>query len=274
MNTHTLQNYDNYYDTYTHNIHEIFIKYVAIINEYISQFTENIKIKNISYYIYVLNKGIETLCHVFKTILLYSKNLKITYIQCQKAVYYYIEFMCQIGETSHSFLQLNSKDATLFVYKKTIFEINNEIIKEFTAIIGTCSILTNIEGLTDIYNKAIIHITNNSLTNKSITNNNIINKTLLLKEILCNTTELSKYLLNLHIDCTEEMYENKVKTVELFSHIMYSLKQYSTKLMVEFSKQLSKPNINIKFITRRINSITYLDETEYKKAINYLITGK
>ena len=95
-----------------------------------------------------------------------------------------------------------------------------------------------------------------------------------MKEILCNTTELSKYLLNLHIDCTAEMYENKVKTVELFSHIMYSLKQYSTKFMVEFSKQLSKPNINIKFITRRINSITYLDETEYKKAINYLITGK
>ena len=147
MNNHILQNSDNYLHEYSHNTHEIFVKYTAIISEFICQYNENIKIKKIEYYNYVFIKGIETLCHVFKTILLYTKNLNITYIQCQKAVYYYIEFICQIGDSSHSFLQLNSKDATLFVYKKTIFEINNEIIKDFTAIIGTCSILTNIDIL-------------------------------------------------------------------------------------------------------------------------------
>ena len=38
--------------------------------------------------------------------------------------------MGQIGEDSHTYLQLNSKDAALFVYKKTIFELDNEYRKE------------------------------------------------------------------------------------------------------------------------------------------------
>ena len=36
-----------------------------------------------------------------------------------------------MGEDSHSFLQLNSKDAILFVYKKTIFDINNDYRKNY-----------------------------------------------------------------------------------------------------------------------------------------------
>ena len=50
---------------------------------------------------------------------------------CKKAYLFYVEFIGQIGDDSHSYLQLNSKDATLFIYKKTIFEINNEYRKQF-----------------------------------------------------------------------------------------------------------------------------------------------
>ena len=59
-------------------------------------------------------------------IFLYTKNIDLTLIHCKKALYYYIEFIGQIGDESHSYLQLNSKDAMLFIYKKTIFEINSE----------------------------------------------------------------------------------------------------------------------------------------------------
>ena len=51
------------------------------------------------------------------------------YFHCKKAYYYYIEFIGQISDDSHSYLQLTSKDATLFVYKKTIFEVDNMVRK-------------------------------------------------------------------------------------------------------------------------------------------------
>jgi len=310
MSSHILQNSDNYNDIYSHNTHEIFAKYTAIINEYISQYTENIKIKNIDYYNYVLNKGIETLCHIFKTILLYTKNLNITYIQCQKAVYYYIEFICQIGESSHSFLQLNSKDATLFVYKKTIFELNNEIIKEFTAIIGTCSILTNIELLTTIYNKTIVAVCNscnpnncelinydhenNNANNANNTNANNANanannananddrisniitfKNKLVKNISYYTTELSKNLLNLHLDCTDKNYEDKLHTTTTFNSFILSTEHENTsKYIIEFTKQLSKHNLENMSLKKKLThskNIQYFTDREYKKYISWLI---
>ena len=69
--------------------------------------------------------------HIFNVILLYTKNLKVTVHHCKKAYLFYVEFIGQIGNDNHSYLQLNSKDAMLFVYKKTIFEINNEYRKQY-----------------------------------------------------------------------------------------------------------------------------------------------
>lgn len=47
----------------------------------------------------------------------------------KKAYYFYIEFIEQISDNNVTFLQLSSRDAILFVYKRTIFELNNEYIK-------------------------------------------------------------------------------------------------------------------------------------------------
>ena len=60
----------------------------------------------------------------------YTKNLDVAYYHSQKSFYFYIEFIGQISEDQHTFLQLNSRDAMMFVYKKTIYEINNEIKKQ------------------------------------------------------------------------------------------------------------------------------------------------
>ena len=126
MSNYSLQNLDNYKSEFSHPTSEIFSKYVGLINEYLLQCLDSIHLKDIVYYKYIIYKGIETLTHVFKILLLYTKNLNLAYIHSQKALYYYVEFICQIDDDSHSFLQLNSKDAALFVYKKTIFDINTE----------------------------------------------------------------------------------------------------------------------------------------------------
>ena len=109
----------------------IMCKFCELINEYLFHITENIIIQDRNYYIFILLRGLNTIKHIFNTMLLYTKNIDLTIYHTKKAYLFYVEFIGQIGDDNNSYLQLNSKDATLFVYKKTIFEINNEYRKQF-----------------------------------------------------------------------------------------------------------------------------------------------
>ena len=155
MSKHSLHNLENYKSEYTHGTTEIYTKYIGLVNEYIVQYIDTISIRNMKYYKYIIIKGLETITHVFKLIILYTKNLNVVYNLCQKSLYYYVEFICQIGDDNHSFLQLNSKDASLFVYKKTIFELNNEYRKEFVSLNTSCTLMNNLNILVDLYNEHV-----------------------------------------------------------------------------------------------------------------------
>ena len=104
-------------------------KYSILIKEYVQICKEGVYIQNSQYLVFIIERGIEAIFNIYTLLLLYTKNLDITFYHCQKAYYYYIEFIGQIGNDSNSFLQLNSKDATLFIYKKTICDINPEFRK-------------------------------------------------------------------------------------------------------------------------------------------------
>ena len=128
QSNYSLHNTDNFKQILDYNPNEILTKYNELLNEYLNYFIENNKIKNPNYLKFIVIRGIETITHVFNTILHYTKNLEITYLHCQKAYYYYTEFICQISEDQNVFLQLSSKDAIMYVYKKTIYEINRELV--------------------------------------------------------------------------------------------------------------------------------------------------
>ena len=85
--------------------------------------------KNYECFIFIIERGIETIMHVFSMLFYYTKNLDLTFYHSQKAYYFYIEFIEQISDDNVSFLQLSSRDATTFVYKKTLYEINIEYKK-------------------------------------------------------------------------------------------------------------------------------------------------
>jgi len=144
----------NYNKTLTTSPSSILSKFCDLINEYLFHITENIIIQNREYYIFILLRGLTTIKHIFNTLLLYTKNLELTVYHTKKAYLFYVEFIGQIGDDNNSYLQLNSKDATLFVYKKTIFEINNEYRKQF--------VLDNNEKdkfkLFDIFSKLVVEI--------------------------------------------------------------------------------------------------------------------
>ena len=143
--------------------HEIILKnYNEIINEYLLHFLDTIFFKNMDYFNFILLRGLKTLTHIFNILLLYTKNINLTVYHCKKAYLFYVEFIGQIGNDNHSYLQLNSKDATLFVYKKTIFEINNEYRETFEiSDMEERDIFDYINKYTEIYNEILMSALDN-----------------------------------------------------------------------------------------------------------------
>ena len=123
----SLINPENYKKDLEYDVSEIINKYAQLIIEYSKFIHENIKIKNNSFYKFIIIRGLDTITHVFNYILYFTKNLEVTYYHCQKSFYFYIEFVGQITEEDKKFLNLTTRDATNYVYKKTIFEINDEL---------------------------------------------------------------------------------------------------------------------------------------------------
>ena len=97
--------YNQYYQLSKSNYYSVVVPYWA-----------GGKIQNSIYFTFIIHRGLTSLFHIFHMIFLYTKNIDLTLIHCKKALYYYIEFIGQIGDESHSYLQLNSKDAMLFIY--------------------------------------------------------------------------------------------------------------------------------------------------------------
>lgn len=113
------------------NIDNILFEYVKILHEYLTHITNNIIIKDEEHYLFILDRGYDLLKNIFLMLMLYTKNMELVSYHLRKSYLYYTEFIGQIGEDSNSYLQLNSKDACLFVYKKTIYDINEEFKKKF-----------------------------------------------------------------------------------------------------------------------------------------------
>jgi hypothetical protein len=101
-------------------------KYMEIINYYILHSKINMNTSN-----YIFLKGIYIVTNVFKIIYYYTKNLELTVNYSNRAAFYYIEYVNQINDKDSDFVfvNLNLKDAVIYVYRKSIYEINDSYKK-------------------------------------------------------------------------------------------------------------------------------------------------
>ena len=150
-NIFSLQNLDNYRKNIDNTTCEITEKYYMLISEYYKFITENIKVKNTGFSRFIIMRGLDTITNVFNTIFYYTKNIDLTYFHCQKSFYFYVEFVGQISEDEKMFLQLSSRDATTYVYKKTIYEINGEIKKNLNANINSINTINEQLAIVNSY---------------------------------------------------------------------------------------------------------------------------
>ena len=271
----TLSNSDNYKKKLDIPNSEIFNNYTSLINEYSNFFIDNTFIQKQTYFNYVYIKGIETISSVFKLLLLYTKNLALTIFHCQKSFYYYIEFIGQIGDSNHQFLQLNSKDATLFVFKKTVFEINSDHRKIFTSPTGN-----ELEKFN--YIEQLIRYCN-TLIKYALDHNDIVDKTIREQHMKDNCNNVLRICnkANVSVDSsTSKKIDNSYKLEILNNFVdVISTKVCSVKKLFEviesLHKKLGKNSTDVENVLKNMyNSklIHNLDNMSNIKFVNWLIS--
>ena len=162
------------------------------------------------------------------------------YFHCQKAFYFYVEFVGQISEDEKMFLQLTSRDATTYVYKKTIFEINsdlkknNEYVSDYTRLK-----LDIINAYIDLYKTLLFKIINDDFTNiKNLENIELIYKKL---NGLTNKTNLK------HLNEIIELLYYRIENSEYFFDVCVLL----VKKFIKNQEQIN--NCIDKFLSEDLN---------------------
>jgi hypothetical protein len=245
-NNYSFQNSENYRKDFNCNISEIIEKYSELIIEYFKFIMENIKIKNSCLTKFIIIRGLDTITNVFLNILYFTKNVDLTYFHSQKSYYFYVEFVGQITDDEKTFLQLTSRDATSYVYKKTIFDVSNELkvlnentsdefrekmdtIKSFInlyqiymlKIIQSDKIdVTYISDLSKLYGKLI----NLTYKSKIVLLENIVDK------LYNKISDTNKFFEINHL-----LVKKFLKKQEIFSHILkkIDLEEFQDKLLTE-----------------------------------------
>jgi hypothetical protein len=270
-NSYSLDCVDNYRPQLEQDVNEIVNKYVELIKEYLNFINDNIKIRNKQYIKFIIKRGLDTITNVFLNILYYTKNLNLTYFHCQKSFYFYVEFIGQITEDQHVYLQLSSRDAATYVYRKTIFELNNEYRKNINAPsketinkIDLLNVYIEIYKLlaSKLVNPIKIYDENNSAEIKKDDKNNlIINENLIkinskLRVFTFNLNELKN--LNLLIEILDTKIEDENRFLEIL--INYLKKIYkNSNLILKINEKMKNEDLHI-----------YLDEN-VDKLVNWLI---
>ena len=124
-----IESVDNYNKTLQNSLLELQSTLKQIFIEYKKITLDKIDIKNKQYFYFIFKKGLDTVCHVFTMLLYYTKNIELTYYYSQQACCLYVEYIQQIYAENMLFLKLSSHDAVLFVFQKTIYNINKQYKK-------------------------------------------------------------------------------------------------------------------------------------------------
>jgi hypothetical protein len=232
------------------NLFELTSSYFDIINSNLRDIVEK------DYKIFIIMRGFETIIHCFRMLLLYTKNLELTLYHCKKAYIYYTEFIGQIGVNNLSFLQLSSRDATIFVYKKTLFDINIDFRSSYQEKSIEKEYFDKILSITDLYLKLFLFfIKKNDDKQVDFKCLNKIKKNLdKIIYLICSNK-------NDHLEL-EILYIEKMISLFLESNIN---SEYCLNIMNYFIKKLRKRPEKISVLSMTTKLKTALEKDLYKK---------
>jgi hypothetical protein len=230
-------------------INNMYILFTNVLFDYLRAFKSNIKEKNKKYSLKVIQKGISMLKNVMNILFLYTRNIDLVHKHLNKSFLYYIEFIEQIGEEGNTFLQLSSKDAVLFVYKKTLFEINTDYKKKMEYTKKESEMIDEILENLNLFVFISEYVLFNGAENMDDININYIQKKI--------NKIIDKFKKKQHIENLNRM------TSELFNHLIMNELTINSVLVITESFIHKSKNINYTIFK---NNLT---KTQIKKGINY-----
>ena len=273
MKNNILSNSENYNSELNENEILYFLKYVGLIHEIIEIANGSISMQNYHYLKYILIKAITNTNYIYNFLLLYTKNLELVVYHTQKSILYYIEFISQISDDNHSSLKLNSNDATLFIYKKTIFDVNEDFRNKYNECHNTKNKLNNINIYIKIYNSIILQYIDNLEHSDGFLHG--------LQEIVY--TKLYKIVESLiQLNLKDSQVTDKLDKLDNLIIIIYLLNNNYNKsfvknnylLIIEYIiKKIKKNSINVDIFKQKIyNDQTdeYIKDYTICKIVNYL----
>jgi len=175
---------------------KIALKYSSIIQEYFELMNQSDIIKQSTNPNPSLYLGMNAIHRVFEYILLKTRNIDNAYLYCKKCYFYYLEYIEQIHNSDLS-QNLNYMDAILFIYKKSIFDIhddiNNDNINTTISNIMTLNSDVDYLNINDVELKQLLNDVSNFTKILFFWDN--ANITFHHRQIICNKY-LNKYLLH------------------------------------------------------------------------------
>ena len=256
---------NNYKKELLHNNKQDYLKsYFRVINDYLKHIIDRIygDYDN-DYYIFIITRGLHTLKHIFLNLTTYTKNLDLVVHHSDKSTLYYVEFIEQIGNDNNSYLKLNSKDAALFIYKKTIFDINNEFRKNFVLSDSNKQILTLYEKSFGFINMLLEHLLHKYIIDISLLERK---SDTFKKKISLNLDKEFKNIFKImkHIYNNENIEENiqHISDVLYFGELLLSKNTTNIEIFTlcenftkkRAKKQISKDKINKKMLSNEYNN--------------------
>ena len=242
--------------------------YINIGNHCVKYLLSNLKTTNKKYLNFIIKRGLTTLEHVHNLLFIYTKNENLVSHHLEKAYLYYVEFVSQIGEDTNQFIKLNSKDATLFVYKKTIYDINTDYKKDMRLTANDMKFANMMKNFTEIYNDVIFNII-------TLMNNNLVTNVDKLKKYMEYNKKFEKIILNIYDIFLNNDYVNFIKIMNEFmddlmkmeittsGYIKYLLlltNKYNKKKVTydNFKKKLYDPKKNVVYKKTPLKYINWL----------------
>jgi len=211
---------------------------------------ENIQIQDEIFKQYVIKKGIETIEHMFNFLIYYTLNNELTYYHCEQGYIYYVEFIGQmIINGDNTGFALTSKDAILFVFKKTIFEISKEYRENNPINEKDEKKIKLIKQLTTTYKNLLFLYIDNLNTRNKILNEN-------------ETKTIRNITVNFFISVFENKHDNNCdNAIEILNYLIDFIRKYDklsihNKLnMIElFIKKYNKQSISNEIIKNKMKN--------------------
>lgn len=140
---------------------EMLSAYDSLLRSFLRHIKPHIETHKPIFAIYILTKGLNMIFNVFNMTIYHTKSLVATCNSIQSSILLFCEFVSQINHDKYNYLQLSIRDATIFVYRKTVYKLDKKYVESIQPKSSEYQILKILEAVSHLNeNICSLHVKN------------------------------------------------------------------------------------------------------------------